>query len=55
MSILVTSPCPEITIKELGIKSWPTWFCDVSSFDWKYEDKETFLRLEGEVIFTPEG
>ena len=55
MSILVTSPCPESTVRELGIKNWPTWTCDVSSFDWVYEDKETCLLLEGEVTVRPEG
>ena len=52
MKILVTSNCPESTIEELGIKSWPIWTCDVSSFDWAYEDKETCLLLEGEVTIT---
>ena len=55
MSILVTSPCTETTIQELGIKNWPIWTCDVSSFDWTYEDQETCLLLEGEVTVTPEG
>ena len=55
MTILVTSPCPESTIAGLGIKSWPIWTCDVSTFDWVYEDKETCLLLEGEVMVTPEG
>ena len=55
MKILVTSNCPESKIEELGIKSWPIWTCDVSSFDWTYEDKETCLLLEGEVTATPEG
>ena len=55
MSILVTSPCPESTVQELGIKSWPIWSCDVSSFDWTYEDRETCLLLEGEVTVTQEG
>ena len=55
MSILVTSPCPESAIKELGIKSWPIWSSDVSSFDWSYKDKETCLLLEGVVTVTPEG
>ncbi|MFL2867300.1 MAG: cupin domain-containing protein [Prochlorococcus marinus] len=45
MSILVTSPCTETTIQELGIKNWPIWTCDVSSFDWTYEDQETFYFL----------
>ncbi len=39
MSILVTSPCPEITVEELRIKSWRLWNCDVNSFDWDYKDK----------------
>ena len=55
MSILVTSPCPESTIEELGINNWPIWTCDASSFDWTYDDKETCLLLEGEVTVTPEG
>ena len=55
MSILVTSPCPEIIIEELGITSWPIWTCDASSFNWAYKDKETCLLLEGEVTVTPEG
>ena len=55
MSILVTSPCTETQIQELGIKNWPIWTCDVSSFDWTYEDQETCLLLEGEVTVTPEG
>ena len=53
MSILVTSPCTETTIQELGIKNWPIWTCDVRSFDWTYEDQETCLFLEGEVTVIP--
>ena len=55
MSILITSPCPESTVEELGIKSWPIWTCEAGSFDWTYDDKETCLLLEGEVTVTPEG
>ena len=54
MSILVTSPCQEITVRKLGIKSWPIWSCDVSSFNWAYEDKETCLLLEGKVTVRTE-
>ena len=50
MSILVTSPCPESTVEELGIKNWPIWTCDATSFDWSYG-----ILLEGEVTVTPEG
>ena len=55
MSISVTSPCPENTIEELGIKNWPIWICEESSFDWTYDDKETCLLIEGEVTVTPDG
>ena len=55
MSILVTSPCPESTVEGLGIKNWPIWTCEVSTFDWTYDDKETCLLLEGEVTVTPDG
>ena len=40
---------------ELGIKSRPIWTCEVISFDWSYEDKETCLLIEGKVTVTPEG
>ena len=49
MSILVTSPCQEITVEELGIKGWSIWTCNVSSFDWPYYNKETCLLIEEEV------
>ena len=45
MLILVTSFCPESTIKEIGIKNRPTRTCDASPCDWTYEDKETFYFL----------
>tara|TARA_Y100001968_G_C19334858_1_gene706257 strand:+ start:671 stop:961 length:291 start_codon:yes stop_codon:yes gene_type:complete len=53
--ISVTSPCSESTIEALGIKSWPIWTCDPSSFDWTYDEKETCLILEGQVTVTPNG
>ena len=52
MAISVTSPCSESTVDELGIKNWPIWTCDASSFDWTYADKETCFLLEGEVTVT---
>ena len=55
MSILVTSPCPKSTIKQLGIEKWPIWTCEESSFEWTYDNKETCLLIEGKVTVTPEG
>ena len=53
MSITVISPCPEVTIDQLGIKDWPIWTCEPSQFPWTYSDQETCLILEGEVSVTP--
>ena len=55
MKISLTSPCPQATIEELGIKSWPIWTCEPSSFPWTYKEKETCLILEGDVTVTPDS
>ena len=36
-------------ISEKGILSWPIWTCEVSEFDWEYDQQESCLLLEGEV------
>ncbi len=33
-------------------KSWPTWQCEASEFDWTYTQTETCLILEGQVTVT---
>lgn len=55
MTISVVSPCPESRIASEGIRDWPLWSCEVSTFPWAYEERETCLLLEGEVMVTPEG
>ena len=55
MAILVTSPCPERTVEELGIQNWAILTCEVSCFDWTYEHNEICFLLEGEVTVTPNG
>ena len=30
-------------------KQWPIWSCDVSTFDWHYDEAETCLILAGQV------
>jgi len=33
-------------------RTWPTWGCQASKFDWAYTEKETCLVIEGEVTVT---
>jgi hypothetical protein len=53
--ICVTSPCPESTILALGLRDWPIWGCEISTFHWSYDQRETCLILEGKVTVTPDG
>ena len=39
----------EAEIEEMGIRSWPIWTKEVSTFDWYYDEPEQCLFLEGEV------
>jgi hypothetical protein len=48
MAIIVTRPS-EDDLSELGIKNWPIWTCEISRFDWSYDQKETCYLLEGDV------
>ena len=34
-------------------KSWPTWGCGVSKFDWSYDSTETSYIIKGKVTVTP--
>jgi len=47
--VKVSRPSAE-QIKEC--KSWPTWQCGPSEFDWAYTQTETCLILEGQVTVT---
>lgn len=47
--VKVSRPSAE-QIKEC--KSWPTWQCEPSEFDWAYTQTETCLILEGQVTVT---
>lgn len=49
--IIVTKPSAEAAA-ELGVRTWPVWTCEVSTFDWHYDEKETCLLLEGRVTVT---
>lgn len=39
----------------LNVYNWPIWTKEVSSFPWTYDEEETCLFLQGEVIVTPDG
>ena len=49
--IVVTKPLEE-ALEERGVRSWPIWTCEASTFDWHYDQKETCFLLEGEVTVT---
>lgn len=40
----------EKQIEEKGIRSWPIWEKEVSSFPWEYDIDEFCLIIEGEVL-----
>jgi len=42
----------ESEIERRGIRRWPVWTREVSSFDWHYDQKESCLITEGEVVVT---
>ncbi len=50
MKIVVENKISKERIKELGVETWPVWECDISVFDWHYDEKEACYFLEGEVI-----
>ena len=35
------------TVAHAAVHSWPIWEKEVSTFDWRYDDSETCLVLEG--------
>lgn len=45
----------EERLAELGVREWPIWTKEVSSFPWSYDAVETCYFLEGEVVVTPDG
>ena len=53
--VLVEKPDPK-KLEALGVKGWPTWEKEVSTFDWSYDEPEVCYFLEGEVtVKTPDG
>ncbi|MCL2370372.1 MAG: cupin domain-containing protein [Firmicutes bacterium] len=52
MQITVKKPT-EQEVEQM--QSNPTWGCGVSKFDWHYDQEETCLIIEGEVVVTGGG
>eukprot|EP01040_Poterioochromonas_malhamensis_P013087 gene13087-14356_t len=51
---IVKNPSQE-TLQRLGVRSWPTWSCEKSTFPWSYDDTETCYVLKGSATITPTG
>ena len=55
MSEIIVAHLPsEEQLEALGVRNWPIWTKEVSTFPWTYDSSETCLFLEGDVIVTPE-
>ena len=48
MKISIHKPS-DTEIEQKEILSWPLWACEVSEFDWEYDQQESCLLLEGDV------
>ncbi|HHY19632.1 MAG TPA: cupin domain-containing protein [Firmicutes bacterium] len=45
----------EVEIEKLGIKSWPIWECEPSTFDWYYNESETSYIVSGKAVVKAAG
>ena len=53
--ITIDAQPTEERLEELGVRGWPTWDAEVSTFPWTYDEPETCFFLDGDVVVTPEG
>ncbi len=53
--IVVKKSPTETELEQLGVRSWPIWSKEASTFPWTYDEEETCYFLEGDVVVTPEG
>ncbi len=54
-TIQVTPHLSPAECDRLGVKQWPIWTKDASTFDWGYDEAETCYLLTGRVTVTPNG
>lgn len=43
----------EAELTGLGVRDWPIWEKEASTFAWHYDQEETCYFLAGEVVVTP--
>ncbi len=55
MQILVEHHVSNDKLETLGVRQWPTWQKEISTFDWTFHEKEQAFILEGECEVTPLG
>jgi uncharacterized cupin superfamily protein len=53
--ITIDAQPTEERLEELGVRGWPTWGAEVSTFPWTYDEPETCYFLEGDVVVTPDS
>ena len=52
MQIIVRKPTEE---ERAAFSNKPTWGCEVSEFDWYYDDREQCILIDGEVTVDYNG
>ena len=45
----------EQELESMGVRSWPIWQCEPSSFSWHYDERETCYILQGKVTVTTDN
>jgi uncharacterized cupin superfamily protein len=53
MRIEVERSPKEERLAQLGVRTWPIWTREASTFPWTYDEPETCFFLEGDVVVTP--
>ncbi|MGM0441323.1 MAG: cupin domain-containing protein [Elusimicrobiota bacterium] len=55
MSKVKVEKLSEEEIEEKGIRDWPIWEKEKSTFDWNYGSREQCLILQGKATVEPAG
>ena len=50
MSGITIEKADEKKLEQMGVKHWPIWTKEASTFDWHYDETEVCYVLEGEVV-----